>query len=111
VALGQAFLPVLRYPLSVSFHRRSPYSYIIWEMNNRPVGCHSSETVSPNRHKQHEQQINTNKERGRKERTKEILGRISSESLKVRDHEVSENGRVILKKMCEGNMVPRFVLD
>jgi hypothetical protein len=31
----------------VSFHHDSPYSYITWGMNNRPVGGHSSKTWSP----------------------------------------------------------------
>jgi hypothetical protein len=31
------------FTLSISFHRGSPYLYIIWEMNNRPVGGLSSE--------------------------------------------------------------------
>jgi hypothetical protein len=38
VALGQVFIRVLRFSLvNISFHRGSPYSYIIWG-NNRPVG-------------------------------------------------------------------------
>jgi hypothetical protein len=41
VALGQVF------PLSVSHHRRSPYAYIIWRMNNMSVSGSSSETYSP----------------------------------------------------------------
>jgi hypothetical protein len=28
------------------FHHHSPYSYIIWGMNSRPAGGHSSETLS-----------------------------------------------------------------
>jgi hypothetical protein len=44
VALGQVFTRILWFPLSVSFHRGSPYSYIIWEVNNKPDGGHSSET-------------------------------------------------------------------
>jgi hypothetical protein len=36
-------LGVLLFSLSVSFHRGSPYSYITWAMNNRPVGGRSSE--------------------------------------------------------------------
>jgi hypothetical protein len=52
--LGQVFLQVLQFSLSVSFHCGSPYSYIIWGMNNRPVGgC----IVSHHRHKQHEQLV------------------------------------------------------
>jgi hypothetical protein len=46
VAQGQVFLRVLPFPLSVSFHRGSPYPYIIWRMNNRPAGGRSSETWS-----------------------------------------------------------------
>jgi hypothetical protein len=46
VALTQVFLQVLWFPLSVSFHHDSPYSYIIWGMNNRPVGGRRSETQS-----------------------------------------------------------------
>jgi hypothetical protein len=34
------------FPLSMSFHRGSSYSYIIWGMNNMPVGGRSSETSS-----------------------------------------------------------------
>jgi hypothetical protein len=30
----------------------APCLYIIWRMNNRPVGCRSSDTVSPLRHEQ-----------------------------------------------------------
>jgi hypothetical protein len=30
-------------PLSISFHCGSPCSHIIWGINNRPVGAHSSE--------------------------------------------------------------------
>jgi hypothetical protein len=36
----------LRFPLSVSFHRVSPYPHIIWGTNNRPVYGRSSETKS-----------------------------------------------------------------
>jgi hypothetical protein len=43
VALGKAFPRVLQFPLSVSFHRGSPYSYI-WVTNNRPVSGQSTET-------------------------------------------------------------------
>jgi hypothetical protein len=46
VALRQVFLGVLRFPLSVSFHRGCPYSYITWDMNSRCVGGRSSETSS-----------------------------------------------------------------
>jgi hypothetical protein len=34
------------FPLSISFHRRSPYSYIIWGMNSMSVSGSSSETYS-----------------------------------------------------------------
>jgi hypothetical protein len=45
VAMGQDFILVLRlFPLSISFHRRSPHTYVTWEMNNMSVGGSSSET-------------------------------------------------------------------
>jgi hypothetical protein len=44
VALGLVSLRVLRFFLSVSFHRGSPYPYIIWGVNNRPIGDRRSET-------------------------------------------------------------------
>jgi hypothetical protein len=44
VALGQVFLEVLHFPLSTSVHHGHPYLYIIWGMNNGPVGGGSSET-------------------------------------------------------------------
>jgi hypothetical protein len=44
--LGQGFSEFFGFPLSISFHRGSPYSYVIWEMNTRPVGNRSSETFS-----------------------------------------------------------------
>jgi hypothetical protein len=50
VALGQVFLRVLQFSLSIIFHRGSPHSYITWGVNNRPVSGRSSETVSPHRH-------------------------------------------------------------
>jgi len=40
---------------SVSFHYGSPYSYIIWVTNNRPLHGHSSQTQS------HTTDINNNK--------------------------------------------------
>jgi hypothetical protein len=46
MALGQVILIVLAFTLSVSFHRGSPYSYIVWGMNNRPVCGRSSEIQS-----------------------------------------------------------------
>jgi hypothetical protein len=52
---GQVSLRVLQFSLSVSFHRGSPYSYVIWGMNSKPDGNRSSETVSPRRHEQDEQ--------------------------------------------------------
>jgi hypothetical protein len=39
VALGQVFLHVLQFPMSISFHHGSPYSYITWGINNRPRLC------------------------------------------------------------------------
>jgi hypothetical protein len=48
VALGH-FLPQLfGIPLSISFHRGSPYSCHMGDEKNRPVGSRSSETVSNN---------------------------------------------------------------
>jgi hypothetical protein len=44
VVLEQSFIRVLRFPLSISFHRGCPYSYILWGMNNRPASSRSSET-------------------------------------------------------------------
>jgi hypothetical protein len=41
VALKQGFLVVL---LSISFHRGSPYSYIIYGIKKKLVGGRSSET-------------------------------------------------------------------
>jgi hypothetical protein len=32
VALGQVFIGILRFSLSISFHRGSPYSHITWGM-------------------------------------------------------------------------------
>jgi hypothetical protein len=46
VALGHVSFRVLKFSLSISFHRGSPYSDIIWRINNRPVGGRSSETQS-----------------------------------------------------------------
>jgi hypothetical protein len=46
VALGQTFFELFGFPLSLSFHRGSPCSYIIWVMNIRPVDGRSSETWS-----------------------------------------------------------------
>jgi hypothetical protein len=43
-AMGQVFVEVLQISLSISLHHGSPFSYIIWGMNNRPSGGHSSET-------------------------------------------------------------------
>jgi hypothetical protein len=54
LARGQVFLQVLQSPLSVSFHYGSPYSYINWGMNSKPVGgCssrhqHEHEAEEPN---------------------------------------------------------------
>jgi hypothetical protein len=42
---GTVFFPeFFGFPLSASFRRGSPYSYIIWGINNRPVGGRSSES-------------------------------------------------------------------
>jgi hypothetical protein len=47
------FSPSSSVPLSLPFHRGYPYTYIIWGMNNKPVGGRSSQTLSSNRHEQH----------------------------------------------------------
>jgi hypothetical protein len=44
VSLGQVFLWILQFSLSVSFHHGSPHWHITWEMNNRPINGCSSET-------------------------------------------------------------------
>jgi hypothetical protein len=44
VALGQVFLRVLGFSLSILFHRRSPYPYIIWGKNTTSISGSSSET-------------------------------------------------------------------
>jgi hypothetical protein len=44
VALGQVFLRVLRFSLSISFHRGSRLSYDIWGMTRRSDRGYSSET-------------------------------------------------------------------
>jgi hypothetical protein len=44
VALGQVFLRVFGFSLSILFHRRSPYPYIIWGMNTTSISGSSSET-------------------------------------------------------------------
>jgi hypothetical protein len=46
------FFEFFSFPLSILFHRGSPYSHIIWEMKNRSVGGRSSERVSHHRHEQ-----------------------------------------------------------
>jgi hypothetical protein len=43
VALREVFLKLFGFPVSLLFHLDFPYSYIIWGMNNRPVGGRSSE--------------------------------------------------------------------
>jgi hypothetical protein len=40
---GTVFFQVLGFPVSISFHRVSPYIYITCGMNNWPVGGCSSE--------------------------------------------------------------------
>jgi hypothetical protein len=44
VALEQIFSEFYGFPLSISFHHHSPYSYIIWGMNNMSVSGSSAET-------------------------------------------------------------------
>jgi hypothetical protein len=46
IALGKVFLSVFRFPLSISFHRSSPYSYTTWKINKGPDNGSSSETWS-----------------------------------------------------------------
>jgi hypothetical protein len=46
VLLGQVFLRLLQFPLSIPIHHGF-YSNIIWGMNNRPVGGSNSEISSP----------------------------------------------------------------
>jgi hypothetical protein len=54
VVLEQDLLEFFSFLPSRSFHCGSPYSYIIGEMNNRPVGGRSSETqLSLHRHERH----------------------------------------------------------
>jgi hypothetical protein len=43
VALGEGFSEFFGFSLSISFHRGSSYSYIMWGINNRPVIGRSSE--------------------------------------------------------------------
>jgi hypothetical protein len=40
------FSEFIGFRLSISLHHGSPYSHIIWGMNNRPSGGHSSEIWS-----------------------------------------------------------------
>jgi hypothetical protein len=47
VALEEIFSEFFGFPLSASFHRDFPYSYIIWQINNTPTGGRSSETQLP----------------------------------------------------------------
>jgi hypothetical protein len=44
VVLGHVFLWVLLFYLSISFHRGSPYSYIIWRTSNWSVSGRSSKS-------------------------------------------------------------------
>jgi hypothetical protein len=44
VALGQNFTELFGFPLSISFRHGSLYSYVTWEMTNKPAGGRSSET-------------------------------------------------------------------
>jgi hypothetical protein len=43
---GKGFSVSSSVPLSVPFHHGSPYSYIIWGINNSPFGGRSSEIQS-----------------------------------------------------------------
>jgi hypothetical protein len=43
---GTGFSPSSSVVPSLSFHHSSPCPYIIWEMNNRPIGGRSSEILS-----------------------------------------------------------------
>jgi hypothetical protein len=45
LALGQVFLRVFRFPLSVAFHRVSILLYMFWGMHSTPVLARSSETL------------------------------------------------------------------
>lgn len=46
VVLGQGFLRVHQFLLSISFHLFSPYSYVIWGINSKPIGGRISELLS-----------------------------------------------------------------
>jgi hypothetical protein len=51
ICIGQSgtvtgFSPNYLVSLSISFHRGSPYCYIIYGMNSRPIGGRGSETHS-----------------------------------------------------------------
>jgi hypothetical protein len=50
VEFGHVFPWVLRISLSISFHRDSPYSYIIWGMKNIPFWLQFWDMVSLHRH-------------------------------------------------------------
>jgi hypothetical protein len=53
VELGHIFLRVLRFYLSITFYRGSPYSYIIRGINNRPavqrLKCHPIDINNSNK--------------------------------------------------------------
>jgi hypothetical protein len=48
MTMGKVFYAFFGFPLSISFHCGSPYWYINWMMNKRPVCGHSSETYMNN---------------------------------------------------------------
>jgi hypothetical protein len=58
---GRSFSEFFGFPLSISFHRRSPCSNITWGMNNRPGGVRSSETQSRQEHQQYHHLFKQNK--------------------------------------------------
>jgi hypothetical protein len=71
---GTGFPSTSTVPKSVSLHRGSPYSFVVWGMNNRPVGGSSSETCC------HPIYINNNREglriyRGRWDHNNTIISR------------------------------------
>jgi hypothetical protein len=50
VALGQVFIRIIRFSLTIPFHRGFSFLYIVSEMNNRPVGGRGSETYPYSTH-------------------------------------------------------------
>jgi hypothetical protein len=39
MALGQVFLQVVQFSLSVSFHHFSPHSYMMWDLGDEQYAC------------------------------------------------------------------------